>query len=317
MYISISQSEFKSSNQRNIVKVRGYNLTKESLKAIIVVLHGMTECKELYSEFAEYLAKNNYGVITYDHIGHGASINTKDDRGFFSNDKGYRYLIEDLKHVIQEAKKFNLPVFLFGHSMGSLVSRCYVAETNEKEIAGLILCGTIGQQWAIDGAIQFAEYMIEKKGPRYRSRKLNQLVTTVSSWKFEKMTDHLEWITRDKEYIKKVKDDEKMNYIFTATGFRDIFTLTKIAGQKETIDKIPKDLPILMVSGSDDILGEYGEGPKRLEQAYKKSNIKDVTLKLYQDYRHNIMQDLDREVVMKDVYDWIEVVRIARQGEKI
>lgn len=313
MNISISSSEFKSSNQRNVIKVRGYNLTNKDIKGIIIMLHGMCECKELYSDFAEFLTLKGYGIITYDHIGHGESINTTDDRGFFDNEKGYEYLIEDLKHVIKEAKKFNLPIFLFGHSMGSLISRYYVSEAKEKEISGLILCGTIGQQWAIDGAIQFAENMIDRKGPRYRSRKLNQLITTVSSWTFENMDYHLEWITRDKEYIKKIKDDESINFVFTAAGFRDIFMLTKITGQKEMIEKIPKDLPILMVSGSDDILGEYGEGVRRLEESYKKVGIKDISVKLYEGSRHNLMQDLDKYQVMKDVYDWIELIKIAEK----
>lgn len=313
MNISISSSEFKSSNKRNIIKVRGYNLTKESLKGIVIMLHGMCECKELYSDFAEFMALKEYGVITYDHIGHGEAINTTDDRGFFDNENGYKYLVEDLKHVIGEAKKFNLPIFLFGHSMGSLISRDYVAEAKEKEISGLILCGTIGPQWAIDGAVQFAESLIQRKGPRYRSRKLNQLITTVSSWTFENMDYHLEWITRDKEYIKKIKDDESINFVFTVSGFKDIFMLTKVTAQKEMIEKIPKDLPILMVSGSDDILGEYGEGVKRLEEAYEKALIKDVSVKLYEKSRHNLMQDLDKYKVMQDIYEWIELIKIAEK----
>ena len=248
MDISISKSEFKSSNQRNQIKVRNYNLTKKDIKAIIIVMHGMTENKELYSEFAEFLAIKDYGVITYDHIGHGDSVNTEDERGFFANENGYDYLVKDLQHVIKEAKKFNLPVFLFGHSMGSLIARQYVAVNKTKDIDGLILCGTIGQQWAIDGAIQLAEYMIDKKGPRYRSRKLNEVVITVSKWTFEDVHDRFRWATRDEEYIEKSKNDKRMNFIFTASGFKDVFTLVKLTGEKENIDCIPKELPILIVS---------------------------------------------------------------------
>lgn len=311
MNISISKSEFKSSNQRNMVKVRNYNLNKKDIKAIVVVIHGMTENKELYQEFAEYLALKGYGVVTYDHIGHGDSINNEDERGFFSNENGYKHLTNDLQYVIKEVKKFNLPIFLFGHSMGSLIARNYVSINKTKDIDGLILCGTIGQQWAIDGAIQLADYMIDNKGPRFRSRKLNEMVITLSKWKFEDVHDRFGWATRDKEYIEKSKNDKRMNFIFTASGFKDVFELVKITGQKECIDNIPKKLPILFVSGGEDILGEYAEGIKRLEQAYIKAGVKDVTVKIYKDSRHGLLQDLDRKEVFKDIYDWIEVVRLA------
>ena len=313
MNISILKSEFKSSNGRNIVKMRNYNLNKDNLKAIVVILHGMTENKELYSEFAEFLAIKGFGVITYDHIGHGESINTEDERGFFSNENGYKYLTKDLEYVITEAKKFGLPIFLFGHSMGSLISRYYIATSKTLEIDGLILCGTIGQQWAIDGAIQLAEYMIEKKGPRYRSRKLQEVMITISKWKFEDMKYKNEWATRDIEFIKKTKDDKRINFIFTAVGFKDVFTLVKLTGQKENIENIPKNLPILMVSGGDDILGEYAEGIKRLEQAYKKADIKDVTVKIYEDSRHGLLQDLDKKKVFEDTSEWIDIVLIAHK----
>ena len=313
MLISISQSEFASSNQRNVVKVRGYNLTKKSLYGIVVILHGMSECKEIYQDFAEFLAEKNYGVITYDHIGHGDSIKTKDEQGFFANEKGYQYLLDDLRHVLKEAQKFHLPIFLFGHSMGSLIARNYVAKIKSKELAGLILCGTIGPQWAIDGAIQLAEYLIAQKGPRYRSRKLNRLITTISTWKFQNLEYQLEWITRDKEYIRKVKDDKRMNFIFTATGFRDVFILTKLAGEKETIEKTPKDLPIFLISGEDDILGEYGQGVKRLEAVYRKAGVQNIMVHLYPDARHNLIQEINRKEVIKDIYDWIEAVRLAEK----
>ena len=163
MYITILKSEFQSSNHKNKIKMKNYNLNKENLKAIVIILHGMIERKDIYTEFAEYLASKNYGVVTYDHIGHGDSVNNEDERGFFANEKGYELLIEDLKYVIKEVKKFNLPIFLFGHSMGSLISRYSVATSDKREIDGLILSGTIGQQWAIDGAIQLAEYMVNKK----------------------------------------------------------------------------------------------------------------------------------------------------------
>jgi len=315
MKIVISESEFVSSNKRNKVKVKSYNINKENLNAIIVVIHGMTECKDIYTEFAEYLASKNYGVITYDHIGHGDSVNTEDERGFFANDNGCEYLTKDLQAVIKSAQKYNLPLFLFGHSMGSLIARNYVSCAKKQEIDGLILCGTIGPQWAIDGAIQFAEYMIEQKGPRYRSRKLMELITTISNWKFEPKVYKDEWSTRDIEKIKEFKKDKRMNFIFTAAGFRDVFTLVKLTAQKENIDNIPKELPVFIISGGEDILGEYSEGLKRLEEAYIKSGIRDVALKIYNGARHALIHELNREEVFEDIYNWIEIVRLAKQDK--
>ena len=311
MNILIKKTEFKSSNKRNIVKVNIYQLNQKELYGVVVILHGMKECKEIYETFAEYLASKKYIAITYDHIGHGDSIETEDDRGFFANKNGYNYLIEDLKYVVNKAKKYQLPIFLFGHSMGSLIARNYASKIKTKELAGMILCGTIGQQWAIDGAIQLAEYMIERKGPRYRSRKLNQLITQIPNLKFQNMDYQLEWITRDKDFIRSVMNDKRMNYIYTAAGFKDAFMLTKLAGETKTIENTPKDLPILLASGSDDILGEFGQGVKRLEEAYLKAGIKDVYVQLYQGARHNLIQEINREEVIEDIYNWIEVVRLS------
>ena len=118
-----------------------------------------------------------------------------------------------------------------------------------------------------------------------------------------------------KRQIKEFKKDKRMNFIFTAAGFRDVFTLVKTTAQKENIDNIPKELPIFIVSGGEDILGEYSEGLKRLEEAYVKSGIKDVTLKIYKDARHALIHELNRQEIFEDVYNWIEIVRLAKEDK--
>ncbi len=322
--IKIEEYTFKSSNKRNTIKGKTYNVPalfsgstifrqRINIKGIIVILHGMSECQEIYDKFAKFLASLNFGVVTYDQLGHGESILTKDEQGFFGNEQGNQFLIEDVAQVMKRLKKYAIPIFLFGHSMGSLVARVYASKIVKKQISGLILCGTIGPQWAIDGAIQFAQYLIDQKGPRYRSRKLNELVIMVSNFKFGEMEYKLEWATKDKEYIKKVKEDERMNFVFTAKGFKDVFLLEKLANQKECAENTPKDLPILLISGKDDVLGEYGEGPKRVEQMYKKAGVKDVSLILYENARHNLMQDIEHKLAFKDVANWMEAVILAEK----
>lgn len=311
MRMIVTKQTLASSNQRNTIHIQCFS-TEQKNVGVVVILHGMVECKEIYFEFAEYLAQRQYYVITYDHIGHGSSINHKDEQGFFANEQGEEYLTQDAQQIIAYAKSFQLPVFLYGHSMGSLIARNYMA-SSKQEVDGVILSGTIGPQWAIEGAIQLAEYMIAQKGPRYRSRKLNELVTTVSDWKFGPVEYPLEWTTRNKEYICTIQKDKKMNFIFTAAGFRDVFVLVKKTGQKENVEKIPKALPIFLVSGGDDLLGEYGEGVKRLEDLYRKVGIRQVSVKIYEKARHSLMQEINREEVMKDIYDWIEAVRLAKK----
>ena len=95
-------------------------------------------------------------------------------------------------------------------------------------------------------------------------------------------------------------------FVFTLNGYNNLFRGLRFAQNQSNIDKIPKDLPILVVSGEKDPVGEFGKGPRTVAQIYEKAGIRDVTLKLYEDDRHEILNELDKETVDRDILQWIE-----------
>ena len=197
---------FNSSNKENRVYAKIIEPKNVTIKGIVQICHGMCEYFDKYNHFSEFLASNGYIVCGHDHIGHGNSINSKDDLGFFAKREGYKYLIEDTKnftdivrnHYSELLKEGNIKYYLFGHSMGSFISRCYVAKYGDG-INGLILCGTIGPQPLINAGINLAQTMSDKKGDHYRSKKLYDMALDFANISFIPASTRFDWISSDEE----------------------------------------------------------------------------------------------------------------------
>lgn len=306
---------FKSSNMVNIVRGKIISPAPgEEIKGVVQISHGMCEYFDRYDEFAKFLVSKGYVVAGHDHIGHGDSVNNENERGFFAKEDGYKYLIKDLYYMTQIIKKRYpyIPYFLLGHSMGSFISRCYIAEYG-KEIDGAILLGTIGPQWAIEAGVQLADRLIQKKGEMYRSKKLDQLCFEFANINFEPASTKYDWTCRDKDAIEKHMQDEKMKFIFTVSAFKDLFQLVKYSNDEKTIKNIPKMLPMLIMSGNMDPVGEDGAGVKKVYELYKKIGLKNITFKLYQDCRHELLNELNKSEIYKDIEDWIELIRFGEE----
>ena len=306
---------FRSSNGQNIIygKILAPN-KKNKIKGIVQILHGMCEHIGRYDEFARFLVERGYVVAAHDHAGHGLSVKEESERGFFGLTDGYLNLIEDahLMHKIVNKRYKNLPYFLLGHSMGSFVARCYAIKYGN-EINGLLLSGTMGPQKLVDVGIQLTDNIIQKKGPMYRSRKINSLAFEFANIEFEPVKTKFDWTCSDEEVVLKNLNDPKTNFIFTATGFRDLFNLVKSCNDEKNIKNMPKNLPIYIFSGSEDPVGDNGEGVKKVYNMLKKVGCKDVTLRIYDGYRHEMLNEKNKNEVLNDLLDWIEIVRFGEE----
>ncbi len=315
MEYKVEEIKFKSSNEKSMVHAKILSpIDSRKVKGIIQVCHGMCEYFEKYIEFYKFLIENGYVVCGHDAIGHGDTAKLESDRGFFAERDGYKYLIEDVEKMRKELRK-RYPyesLFLLGHSMGSLIARCYAAKYGQN-LKGLLLCGTVGPQPLIDSAISIADLIIKRKGERYRSRKLNSIFFDFANIGFDTSKCKYEWTTSDTEAAKMIENDPKQDFIFTAAGFKDLFKLVKLANSDKLIKTVPKDLPILFFSGSDDPVGEKGIGVKRAVKLYKAQKIKDVTCKLYEKCRHEMLREKNKKQVFKDIIDWIELVRFGEE----
>lgn len=314
MEYKVEELYFKSSNGKNKVYAKILSpIDTRKVKGIIQFCHGMCEYFDKYMEFYKFMIENGYVVCGHDYIGHGLSIENPSERGFFAERDGYKYLIEDVKNmtdILRERYPYE-PLFMIGHSMGSLIARNYAAKYGEN-IKALLLCGTVGPVALIDSAISLSNLVISKKGERYRSRKLYQLSLDFANG-FNPKSQKFDWTTSDEKEAEITVNDERQNFIFTASAYRDLFKLVKLANSERVIKTVPKNLPIYFFSGSKDPVSENGAGVKRAVKLYKNAKIKNVSFKLYDGCKHEMFRERIRKDVFKDVLDYIDLIRFGEE----
>jgi len=307
--------EFYYNSQDGRTKIRALKWVPETeIKAVLQISHGMLEHMERYDEFACYMADNGVLVIGNDHLGHGRSVNNEEDRGFFSDEDGYNVLIEDMHSLMTKTKEKyqDIPYFLLGHSMGSFLTRYFITVYG-KEIDGAIIMGT-GQQQneLIKFGLFLTEFMAKFKGWNYRSRFVNYLVLGSNNNEFKPTRTKCDWLTRDDRIVDEYLADKRINFIFTLNGFNNLFKIMMKMSEKERLSNIPEDISIFFVSGKKDPVGDFGKGVNKSYQIFKALGMKNVSIKLYEEYRHEILNELDREQVYEDILSWIEIVKDNR-----
>lgn len=273
------------------------------IKGIVQICHGMNGYINKYDEVSKKLIDSGYVVCGNTCLGHYDSVNTEDELGFFGEFNGDKYLISDVRKLTQIVKRRfpNKNLFLLGHSMGSFIARCYIAKYGE-DLAGAIISGTAGPQLLVDSGIQFANFIIQRKGFKYRSRKLYEVIFQVANKEIKNPASNYDWLTSREDNI----ISEKSKFLFTVTALRDVLALIKKSNAHTEIEKIPKELPLYFFAGLADPVGEYGEGVKRAINLYVKSGMKDIEYKFYEEDRHECLNEKNREEVMANMIEWIE-----------
>lgn len=198
-----------------------------------------------------------------------------------------------------------LPYFLLGHSMGSLVARLYLTDYGEK-LAGCILTGTVGPNAAAISAAHLADSIARTRGMTYRSGFLSDLVFKGYNRKIKDPHSVFDWLSRDESVVSLYQSDEKCNFVFTATGFRDLFTLIAKANASHTFRHTPRGLPLLFLAGDKDPVGKYGEGVRRVVNLYRGAGVKNIEVIFYKDARHEVLNELGRLDAFADISRWLE-----------
>lgn len=298
---------FTSSSNKNKIHLAIWKPDGDP-KAILQISHGMAEYIDRYGDFARFLNTHGILVAGNDHLGHGGSVKSKDEYGYFSENDGNDCLIEDLHHVTQMVKEDypGVPYFLLGHSMGSFYCRQYICKYG-KELDGAIVMGTAFQpRTAATAGKALCRIISLFKGWHYRSSLINYMVLGSNNKAFEPARTPNDWLSRDKENVDKYNADEKCGFVFTLNGFYSMFQgLTRLCDD-DLIKKVPVNLPILVTSGENDPVGNFGKGVTAVYEQYKKLGIKDLTLKLYPNARHEILNETNKEEVYDDILRWLE-----------
>ncbi|HCQ6142000.1 TPA: lysophospholipase [Clostridioides difficile] len=275
-------------------------------KAVIQIAHGMAETAQRYETFAKVLTKNGYIVYINDHRGHGKTAKIIENVGHLAEKEGFRCLVEDMYTLTNIIKKENedLPIYLFGHSMGSFASQRYIMDYSNN-LSGLILCGSNGKQGIIlNLAHLIINREIKKYGRRSKSNKINNLIFGGEIIRRNEKTK-FDWLSRDKEQVEKYINDPFCGVVCSCGFFYDLVQGLKEIEDKENLKKVPLDIPIYIISGDKDPIGKNGKGVLRLRDRYIKLGVKDVTCKLYKDGRHELLNEVNREEVFEDIICWL------------
>lgn len=274
---------------------------KKKAKAVFIIVHGMCEHKKRYEKLLKYLSDNGYAAVIYDQRGHGKSVRNKDELGYFGKNK--IVLVDDLYKVIEYVKKQynNVPITLFGHSMGSLVTRAFM-QKNDDMIDKIILCGAPTYNPLCKVAILLSNITCTVKGETKRSKVLNQL--SVGSYNKGFLTDN-EWLSFNLINVNKYNSDELCGFIFTNNGFKMLFNLLDNVFKKNNYRVKNRNIPMLIIGGRQDpVIGGINKF-NRLYEFFKKVGYKNISKKLYDNMRHEILNEENNEVVYQDILDFI------------
>lgn len=308
--IRMGESTFflETSDEKRIFVRTWVPTITETPMAVVQIAHGMAEHSARYHSFAAALNQQGIAVYANDHRGHGKTEENPQDRGHFGDYLGWELAIQDLSLLTDHIKKMhpNVPVYLFGHSLGSFLVRRYIQLYN-REMAGVIISGTGGHpgiQGKLGGII--TKVIIRNRGTRFRSSMINNLIFGKYNQNFKPNRTSYDWLSRDEREVDKYMKDELCGYLCTVGFIGDMIAGIIELHRNEHIRKIPKDLPIYMFSGAKDPLGKNGKAVIEVAEQYKKLGMQDVIYKLYKDGRHEMLNEVNREEVYQDVIQWIQ-----------
>ncbi|SHI80567.1 alpha/beta hydrolase [Lutispora thermophila] len=279
----------------------------EEPKGVVLIYHGMAEHGGRYQDFAKHLNANGYIAYADDHRGHGKTANSIENLGYIGED-GFNRIIEDEYDLMNDIKKKhpNLPVVVLGHSFGSLLAQDFITRYGN-DISGVILSGSTKKEGMLISAGIVITSICSKL---FGKRKKLKLLDTITFFNYNKGIDNpkskFAWLSRDENIVREYEEDPYCGTLFPIAFF---YYLSRALGplyDHSKLAAIPKDLPIFIISGSQDPFGEYGKGPTKLYKMYKALNIKDVELKLYEGGRHEMINEINKEQVYEDIIHWLD-----------
>ena len=285
-------------------------------KAAVQILHGLAEHAKRYTRVAEALCKEGYICYANDNPGHGLTAGdlteaTLEGHAGVLGPSGWRGVvncIHDLSNIIKKENP-KLPVFLIGHSWGAFLAQDYIQDWGN-EINGCILSGTNGKvrSLVVKAGKILLKSEIKKLGPTEPSQKMYDMNFKANNrdWDKEEGATGFEWLSRDKDEVQKYINDPWCGFVPPARLWLEFLHGFEKMYDPKNEQKVPKDLPVFFISGSECPIGNKTKYVRGMIDRYKKYGIKDVSYKFYQDARHEIFNEINREEVFKDVINWLD-----------
>lgn len=296
---------FPSSNQKT--NIHAVQWIPEGIpKAILQIAHGVTEHIFCYKELAEYFTEKGFLVVGNDHLGHGSSITKEMKPMYFGPEGSWEWVVKDIHTCMQMTKKQypNIPYILLGLSLGSFAVRTH-AICYPKAVDGIILAGT-GQRKVID--LFFARFIAKleakKAGEDNTTPLIQKLTFEDYNKKFKPNRTKYDWLCKSEKGLDSYMEDPLRGEAMSAGLFCEMINGMLFTGRLKNQKKMDKEIPILLLSGDKDPVGEYGTGVKCACKSFKKAGIKDVSMKIYEELRHNIFLEDEKMSIFEDIYNW-------------
>lgn len=276
------------------------------VRGVVQIIHGMREHMGRYDDFAAFLCTQGYAVCGHDQMGHGRSGNSESAFGYFGEKNGTKMLVRDCYRVTRMLQRefAGLPLFLLGHSMGSLIGRLFVLH-HSNEIAGFICMGTSGGKHFVPVIRAFAGLTVKMQGSKMESKMLDKLTFLNYNRRFSELSKN-SWLSRDKQSVERYEWDALIRPYLTTSGYRDLYDMQLAVSDKRWFNIVDKTLPMLILSGAEDPLGDYGKGVVQVYERLKLAGALDVECKLYEGARHELLHEINREEVYYDIYAWMQ-----------
>lgn len=297
---------FNSSTGKNKIHARMCVPDAEP-RAIVQIIHGIAEYIDRYDEFMSFLADNGIIAVGTDHLGHGKSIESEEQTGFFAYDNGWDYAVRD-EEVLRLAMHENypeLPIIVFGHSMGSFMARTLLIRYPDAFNAAII-SGTGNQGAAlVNGGLFMGNLVTGLKGSHHYSKFLNNLAFGSYNKIYDNPKTEYDWLSRDEANVQKYIDDPLCGFIPSCSLFRDMMTGVKFITNKKNLTAMNKDMPVYFMSGDMDPVGECGKGVQKAYNNFLEAGMKDVSIKLYPGGRHEMLNEINKDEVYTDILAWL------------
>ena len=297
---------FTSSTGVNHIRVK--TCTPDgAVRGVVQIAHGIAEHADRYTDFMRFLADNGFAVAADDHLGHGKSIEKDEDKGFFAEKDGWWRVVQDLKTIHDTMKKQypDVPYIFFGHSMGSFLARTYLI-CYPDDCDAAIISGT-GQQspLMVNGGLLMANLLVKKLGVRGDGQQLNDIAFGSYNSRIPEKKTEFDWLSRDEANVRKYIDDPLCGFVAKCSLYRDMMVGIKFISSKKNAAKMNKGLPVYFMSGDADPVGEYGKGVNKAYKLFCDVGMRDVTLRLYPQGRHEMLNEINYQDVYRDILNWV------------
>ena len=303
-----STFRFPSCDGQHQIFARQWFPTEGQPKAIVQIVHGVSEYIDRYAVVARYLADHGFLVVGGDHLGHGRTASGAEEYGFFCEHAGWHTASGDVRRLrtLMGEKYPDLPYFLLGHSMGSFLARTYLIDW-PGTLTGAILSGT-GQETPlmVKAGWHMSNLVCKLSGRRTHSKLIESLSFGSYNKQFAPTRTRADWISRDEAVVDAYIADPLCEFLPTAGMFRDMMEGLQYIANKDNLKKMDPATPVYIFSGDRDPVGGNGQGVQTVANFFRENGTEDLTVKLYPEGRHEMMNELNRDEVFADLLDWLE-----------